>query len=144
MLEKSRVVFQNEGEQNFHIFYYLLAGLESKQREYFLVNEVSGEEIKFNYLNNYVTPFESKQSLLEKYDELINAMNYVAFMENVIEKYNDFQKGINLFIAKHLCNYLRSKLSFFRHFWEYFTLVISSLGRMTKVMLLLSALKTPN
>lgn len=91
LLEKSRVAFQNIGEQNFHIFYYLMAGLEDQSKQFWLKND-SSEFVRFNYLNNYSinTDYDYKRELVDKYDELINAMNYVAFLESVPNKYTKY------------------------------------------------------
>ena len=81
------MVFQNQGEQNFHIFYYLLAGLDDDQNDesYYLKSATSGQPIKFNYLNNdSFATLKNTKELKDKYDELVNAMNYVAFMETVL------------------------------------------------------------
>jgi myosin VI len=49
LLEKSRVVFQERGERNYHIFYELLRGLDDETRQQWLVEDIE----VFTYLNSH-------------------------------------------------------------------------------------------
>lgn len=46
LLEKSRIVSQNEGERNYHIFYSILAGLPKEEKKRLDLGDAEG----FQYL----------------------------------------------------------------------------------------------
>ena len=47
LLEKSRVVQQGPGEQNFHVFYLFFAGLNPEQREKYQLADPSAHRYAF-------------------------------------------------------------------------------------------------
>ncbi|BFZ01812.1 hypothetical protein BsWGS_04851 [Bradybaena similaris] len=75
LLEKSRVVRQNSGEENFHIFYYLFASDTNKKLSL-------GDPSDYRYIThggNHVKA--NSASLLKRYEELVNAMDLVGFTD---------------------------------------------------------------
>ncbi|XP_071794491.1 myosin-IIIb-like isoform X2 [Asterias amurensis] len=76
LLEKSRVVFQNKGEENFHIFYYMFAGLSPEQQKKY---KMSGAD-KYKYLTNGPS-LSGVKRLKDMLAELTNAMDLVGFLD---------------------------------------------------------------
>uniref|UniRef100_A0A671MG00 Myosin-IIIb-like n=1 Tax=Sinocyclocheilus anshuiensis TaxID=1608454 RepID=A0A671MG00_9TELE len=72
LLEKSRVVHQDEGEQNFHIFYFMLAGISTEDKEIYGLLDPT----RYRFGKE-----DMVQAWRLKYAEVCNAMDMVGFEE---------------------------------------------------------------
>ncbi|KAF4793146.1 myosin-IIIb-like isoform X1 [Turdus rufiventris] len=77
LLEKSRVVQQDPGERNFHIFYYMFAGLSSEQKEIYGLLDPS----LYRYISGRFGTQEIAERWKHKYQEVCNALDMVGFQE---------------------------------------------------------------
>ncbi|XP_064798740.1 myosin-IIIb [Oncorhynchus masou masou] len=77
LLEKSRVVHQDEGERNFHIFYCMLAGISPEDKDMYGLLDPT----QYRYLNGRYGSGDIVRKWGEKYSEVCNAMDMVGFEE---------------------------------------------------------------
>ncbi|KFW87784.1 Myosin-IIIb, partial [Manacus vitellinus] len=77
LLEKSRVVQQDAGERNFHIFYYMFAGLSSEEKEMYGLLDPS----LYRYVSGQFGTQNVAQRWKDKYQEVCNALDMVGFQE---------------------------------------------------------------
>ncbi|KAM4632500.1 unconventional myosin-XV [Discoglossus pictus] len=75
LLEKSRIVFQAKNERNYHIFYEMLAGLPSQQKQMFYLQEAE----TYYYLNQGGNCEIPAKSDAEDFRRLLNAMESLSF-----------------------------------------------------------------
>uniref|UniRef100_A0A3Q1IMX3 Myosin X n=1 Tax=Anabas testudineus TaxID=64144 RepID=A0A3Q1IMX3_ANATE len=80
LLEKNRVVRQNPGERNYHIFYALLAGTNNQQREAFGLNHPE----TYHYLRQSGCFADKTINDKGTFQDVLNAMRTMQFTEENI------------------------------------------------------------
>ncbi|KAF3694929.1 Unconventional myosin-X Unconventional myosin-10 [Channa argus] len=81
LLEKNRVVRQNPGERNYHIFYALLAGAYKEHRDMYLLSE--GPE-SYHYLSQSGCVHDSSLNDKQLFNSVMEALKVMEFTEEEI------------------------------------------------------------
>ncbi|XP_051556331.1 unconventional myosin-X-like [Myxocyprinus asiaticus] len=90
LLEKNRVVRQNPGERNYHIFYALLAGTSAEQRETFSLSPPEN----FHYLGQSGCVKDKAINDTETFQEVLIALRTMQFGEENIKEVLRLLSGI--------------------------------------------------
>ncbi|XP_076837392.1 unconventional myosin-X [Brachyhypopomus gauderio] len=90
LLEKNRVVRQNPGERNYHIFYALLAGTSAEQREAFSLLPAE----QFHYLSQSGCVRDHTINDTQTFQEVLNALRTMQFGEENIREVLRLLAGI--------------------------------------------------
>lgn len=80
LLEKSRIISQNEGERNYHIFYCLCAGLGKEEKKRLEIGEAS----TYCYLNGGKNIKLDGVDEEEEFTSILNAMKVLNFADDEI------------------------------------------------------------
>ncbi|XP_058493270.1 unconventional myosin-X [Solea solea] len=80
LLEKNRVVRQNPGERNYHIFYALLAGATDQQRETLRLTNTDS----YHYLRRSSCVSDNTVNDKDNFHDVLNAMRTMQFTEENI------------------------------------------------------------
>ncbi|XP_052658479.1 unconventional myosin-IXb isoform X5 [Harpia harpyja] len=76
LLEKSRLVSQEKDERNYHVFYYLLLGVNEEERKEFHLRQPED----YFYLNQHNLKIEDGEDLRHDFERLKQAMEMVGFL----------------------------------------------------------------
>jgi len=90
LLEKSRVVFQAPGEQNFHVFYYLFTGVGSDER--YGLGRI--DDYRFTCDNRTACSMVGGREFTEMYQEMMQCFSVIGFGEEKVEDLFHLLAGI--------------------------------------------------